>query len=148
MCLWNTCKLAGVLSQTPISVPSVKAHHYCSWVYFYNKLLLYRIVLGGPVNHDPEFQKRNTALSWWSFLSQVLFLNSFVISPIQTYCFINPCNSYGDKTPKSIVARLFSIIWIMLGLIAMAIFTANVTSALTAASLEMRPSSLEGYKVF
>ena len=103
---------------------------------------------GSPVNHYPEVQKRNTALSWWSFLSQILFLNSFVISPIQTYCFINPCNSYGDKSPKSIVARFFSIIWIMLGFIAMAIFTASVTSALTAASLEMKPSSLEGYKVF
>ena len=30
LCLWNTCKLAGVLSQTPTSVPSVKARHYCS----------------------------------------------------------------------------------------------------------------------
>ena len=40
------------------------------------------------------------------------------------------------------------MIWIMLGLIAMAIFTASVTSALTAASLEMKPSSIEGYKVF
>ena len=24
LCLWNTCKLAGALSQTPTSVPSVK----------------------------------------------------------------------------------------------------------------------------
>ena len=30
LCLWNTCKLAGVLSQTQTSVPSVKARHYCS----------------------------------------------------------------------------------------------------------------------
>lgn len=55
--------------------------------------------------------------------------------------------SYGDKSPKSIVARTFSIIWIMLGLIIMAIFTANVTSALTAVSLELTPSSLNGVKV-
>lgn len=54
---------------------------------------------------------------------------------------------YGDKSPKSIVARIFSIIWIMLGLISMAIFTANVTSALTAVSLELTPSSLNGVKV-
>ena len=56
-------------------------------------------------------------------------------------------NSYGDKSPKSIVARIFSIIWIMMGLIVMAIFTASVTSALTAASLDLEPSNLEGYKV-
>jgi len=30
----------------------------------------------------------------------------------------------------------------------MAIFTANVTSALTAASMEVKQNSLEGYKVF
>ena len=56
-------------------------------------------------------------------------------------------NSYGDKSPKSIVARIFSIIWIMMGLIVMAIFTASVTSALTAASLDLELSNLEGYKV-
>ena len=55
--------------------------------------------------------------------------------------------SYGDKSPKSIVARSFSIIWIMIGLIIMAIFTANVTSSLTAVSLELTPSSLIGVKV-
>jgi len=35
----------------------------------------------------------------------------------------------------------------MLGLITMAIFTANVTSALTAVSLELTPNSLNGIKV-
>lgn len=35
----------------------------------------------------------------------------------------------------------------MLGLIVMAIFTANVTTALTAVSLELTPSSLAGVKV-
>ena len=35
----------------------------------------------------------------------------------------------------------------MLGLINMAIFTANVTSALTAASLELTPNTLNGAKV-
>ena len=34
-----------------------------------------------------------------------------------------------------------------MGLIVMAIFTATVTSALTAASLDLEPSNLEGYKV-
>ena len=57
------------------------------------------------------------------------------------------CIRYGDKSPKSVVARVFSIIWILLGLIIMAIFTANITSALTALSLQLEPSSLVGLKV-
>ena len=54
---------------------------------------------------------------------------------------------YGDKAPKSIVARIFSIIWILLGLIFMAIFMANTTSALTALSLQLEPTDLVGLKV-
>jgi len=54
---------------------------------------------------------------------------------------------YGDKAPKSIVARIFSIIWILLGLIFMAIFMANITSALTALSLQLEPTDLVGVKV-
>ncbi|XP_044183882.1 uncharacterized protein LOC114971148 [Acropora millepora] len=65
---------------------------------------------------------------WWSFISMTTV-------------------GYGDKSPKSIVARIFSIIWIMMGLITMAIFTANVTSALTAASLELTPNTLNGAKI-
>jgi len=65
---------------------------------------------------------------WWSFISMTTV-------------------GYGDKSPKSVVARVFSIIWIMLGLIIMAIFMANITSALTALSLQLEPSSLVDVKV-
>ena len=54
---------------------------------------------------------------------------------------------YGDKAPKSIVARIFAIIWILLGLIIMAIFMANITSALTALSLQLELTDLVGLKV-
>ena len=54
---------------------------------------------------------------------------------------------YGDKSPKSVVARIFSVIWILLGIIIMAIFVANITSALTALSLQLGMSSLVGVKV-
>ena len=57
------------------------------------------------------------------------------------------CSRYGDKAPKSIVARIFSIFWILLGLIIMAIFMANITSALTALSLQLEPPDLAGVKV-
>ena len=54
---------------------------------------------------------------------------------------------YGDKSPKSLPARIFSIVWILVGLIVMAIFTANVTSALTALSLDTKTSSFANKKV-
>ena len=54
---------------------------------------------------------------------------------------------YGDKAPKSAMARIFSVVWILFGLIAMAIFMANVTTALTALSLKLEPTSLRGVQV-
>ncbi|CAH3119764.1 unnamed protein product [Pocillopora meandrina] len=54
---------------------------------------------------------------------------------------------YGDKAPKSAMARIFSVVWILFGLIAMAIFMANVTTALTALSLQLEPTSLRGVQV-
>ncbi|XP_078381083.1 uncharacterized protein LOC144663874 isoform X3 [Oculina patagonica] len=65
---------------------------------------------------------------WWSFISVTTV-------------------GYGDKVPKSIPGRIFSIIWILVGIINMTIFTANVTSALTALSLDLEPSSLVDLKV-
>ncbi|KAL9964497.1 hypothetical protein ACROYT_G028146 [Oculina patagonica] len=65
---------------------------------------------------------------WWSFISMTTV-------------------GYGDKSPKSIVARIFSVMWILLGLIIMAIFMANVTSALTASSMDLEPTSLAGAKI-
>ena len=55
------------------------------------------------------------------------------------------CLRYGDKAPKSILARIFAIIWILLGVIIMQIFSSNITSALT--TLSMKPTYLEGVKV-
>ena len=104
--------------------------------------------LSSPVDHDPEVPTRNTALKVDNHSRQQAGYYGWLCYSTYQNHFIYLCNSYGDKSPKSIVARIFSIIWIMLGLIAMAIFTANVTSALTAASLEVKLNSLEGYKVF
>ena len=41
------------------------------------------------------------------------------------------------------MARIFSVVWILFGLIAMAIFMAYVTTALTALSLQLESSYFE-----
>ena len=42
---------------------------------------------------------------------------------------------YGDKTPKSLLARLFAIVWMVSGIILLSMFTAQVSSRLTAQEL-------------
>jgi len=54
---------------------------------------------------------------------------------------------YGDKTPRSFIGRLFGVLWILLGLIVITMFTATVTSALTLSSSPEFSSSLEGQDV-
>ena len=39
--------------------------------------------------------------------------------------------SYGDTAPKSVPARLYSILWMLLGMVAFSVLTANFTSSLT-----------------
>ena len=38
---------------------------------------------------------------------------------------------YGDKSPRSVVARVFAIIWIAIGITMFSMYTASLTSALT-----------------
>lgn len=57
----------------------------------------------------------------------------------------SPCR-YGDRVPKSLLARLFGILWILSGLLLCSFYTATFTSALTSSSLSHR-SSLLGVKV-
>lgn len=38
---------------------------------------------------------------------------------------------YGDKTPKSFLARLLTVLWMITGTIVASLFTANVTTVLT-----------------
>ena len=42
---------------------------------------------------------------------------------------------YGDKAPRSFIARVFAFFWVLIGLVIISIFTATVTTALTALSL-------------
>ena len=43
---------------------------------------------------------------------------------------------YGDKTPKSVAARLFAVGWIMIGVTICSILTATLSSALTSVEVE------------
>ena len=54
---------------------------------------------------------------------------------------------YGDKTPKSNIARVVSVMWILTGVISMAVFVAHVTSVLTSYTLEQDDVTIKGKKV-
>ena len=43
---------------------------------------------------------------------------------------------YGDKTPKSVCARLFAVVWILIGVTVCSVMTASLTSALTSVKFE------------
>lgn len=47
---------------------------------------------------------------WWAFVSMTTV-------------------GYGDKTPKFVLGRMFGVLWILLGLVVIAMFTATATSA-------------------
>ncbi|XP_065065271.1 uncharacterized protein LOC135691358 isoform X2 [Rhopilema esculentum] len=53
---------------------------------------------------------------------------------------------YGDKTPKSYLARLFSVFWITLGIAISGMFTASLSSSLTSAMIQEK-QDLTGLKV-
>lgn len=42
---------------------------------------------------------------------------------------------YGDRSPRGFVARIFAIIWVLVGLVITSIFTGVVTTSLTAITL-------------
>lgn len=54
---------------------------------------------------------------------------------------------YGDKTPRSFFGRLFGVLWILLGVIVVTMFTATVTSALTHSASPEFTAALEGQEV-
>jgi len=63
---------------------------------------------------------------WWAFVSMTTV-------------------GYGDKTPKFILGRVFGVIWILIGLVVIAMFTATATSALSISFSDL--ARLEGNKI-
>ena len=53
---------------------------------------------------------------WWAFVSMTTV-------------------GYGDRAPSSFHARVFAFFWVIVGLVIIGIFTATVTTSLTALSL-------------
>ena len=77
---------------------------------------------------DPSFLRVTIPLKIW-------FLNHFFFP-----------GSYGDKTPKSFLGRVYASLWMFTGLLLMTSLTAQITSIITADSL--RPLDEEfGYTV-
>lgn len=57
---------------------------------------------------------------------------------------------YGDATPKTSIGRALALIWMFVGVVAVAVFTATVTSILTLAHLQGgidRPSDLQRLRI-
>lgn len=53
--------------------------------------------------------------------------------------------SYGDLTPKSILGRVFAMIWILIGMCIFSVFTATLTAAL--ASVDESRNTISGRTV-
>ena len=70
-----------------------------------------------------------------------------VLSEITKNVFMSHTFRYGDKTPRSFFGRLFGVLWILLGVIVITMFTATVTSALTHSSSPDYTNALEGQEV-
>jgi len=49
--------------------------------------------------------------------------------------FVSFSFSYGDRSPRGFVARIFAIAWVLVGLVITSIFTGVVTTSLTAITL-------------
>jgi len=54
---------------------------------------------------------------------------------------------YGDRAPKSIIARLFAIFWILAGITIFSMYTATLTSALSSQVANSKVESMYGKKI-
>ncbi|XP_031556522.1 uncharacterized protein LOC116293260 [Actinia tenebrosa] len=69
--------------------------------------------LKNPDEFPPPFISGTWEGFWWAFVTMTTV-------------------GYGDRAPKSLLARVFCIVWILVGIIIIAIFTAIITASLSA----------------
>ncbi len=60
---------------------------------------------------------------------------------------LNTLSRYGDKTVHSIAGRMFGMIWIMMGIVIMSIFTATLSAAFTSATSTAVSNDIRGTNV-
>ncbi|XP_068672285.1 uncharacterized protein [Montipora foliosa] len=65
-----------------------------------------------PIDFPASFVQGSWQGFWWAFVTMTTV-------------------GYGDTAPRSVQARLYSILWMLLGMVAFSVLTANFTSSLT-----------------
>ena len=85
--------------------------------------------------------KRSEAVVKFSLLKIQLFNTSLL--RVTIVCFFPLSSRYGDKTLKSLPARIYSAVWMIVGMIILSIFTAEVISGLTSKELIPHHTYLE-----
>jgi hypothetical protein len=67
------------------------------------------------------------------------------VSTIDAYATV--CFRYGDKTPRSVIGRVFGMVWITMGVIIISFFTATIASTITIATVEKSCHKIENKHV-
>ena len=62
------------------------------------------------------------------------------------HCF-EPVSRYGDRSPRSFAARVFSIFWVLAGLVLSSILMGSITNALTTVIFDTKTVKLYGLKI-
>ena len=68
--------------------------------------------------------------------------------PLCSHChyfypfFLCSYNRYGDKSPRSLLARIYAAVWMIFGMVTLSTFTADVSSGLTAKEMMPRNTYL------
>lgn len=80
-----------------------------------------------PGEFPPSFFIGSWEGFWWAFVTMTTV-------------------GFGDKAPRSFLARVYALVWVLIGLVIISLFTASVSSALTAFSLS-NDVKLNGRKI-
>ncbi|CAH3167221.1 unnamed protein product, partial [Porites lobata] len=101
------------LKSSLVSLYSLKRNFHCP----YSLYLIH--------NQDHRANQRQFPSSFWEGVREGAWWAVVTMTTV----------GYGDKTPKSLPARIYSAVWIIVGMIILSIFTAEVTSGLTSKEL-------------